>query len=132
MIERAPSAAPVSKRSLSEERPVVVEALCYHEALLRLGYEPDEIFVSLNKGDLFVVLDVAGRRFFITVGPLTLDNDTFKNTWRVACDTWNKSEQGVRQATFERSYAYRNAFDFSAALLAKGFDRHLKKAQSAN
>lgn len=125
MIERAPSLAPVST-SLSDVDPVMVEALCYHEALLRLKYEPGEIFVSMDEGTMIVVLDVAGRRFFITVGPLELSRDAFRSAWQVACNAWNQSQQETRMATFEKSYAYRNALDFSAALLAKGFNRHLK------
>lgn len=109
----------------------MVEALCYHEALLRLKYQPEEIFISMDNGTLIVVLDVAGHRFFITVGPLEeMSRDAFKDAWRVACDVWNQSKQEVRVATFEKSFAYRNALDFSAALLAKGFDRHLAQRQN--
>ena len=131
-IERAPSSAPVSSNLLSDLRPVLLEALCYHEALLRLSYEPEEIFVSPREGVLSVVLVVGDRRFFITVGPLVLDDtytrESFLKEWDAACEVWNKASDSDRLAAFEKSFVYGASLDFCATLALKGFNRHMRKA----
>lgn len=131
-VERAPSSAPVSLDTLSGLRPVFVEALCYHEALLRLGYEAEEIFVSPGDDILSVVLVVGDKRFFIAVGPLILDNaftrESFLKEWKIACDIWNKASDQNRWAVFEKSFVCGSALNFCAVLVLNGFDRHVKKA----
>lgn len=118
------------KLALSQVGPVMVEALCYHEALLRLGYVPGEIYVQLRDDDMCVVLVLGERRFTITAGPMSSSNETFSKDWRKACEAWNGASQDELMATFSKSSVYRSAFNFSAALVAKGFDRHLTKAKA--
>lgn len=111
----------------------MVEALCYHEALRRLGYTPDEIYVGLTDGKMYVILKTtdAARRFVMTAGLLSdVSPENFKMEWRRSCDIWNRSPNSELMSVFARSFVYANAFDFTAALLAKGFDRHMGKARS--
>lgn len=120
----------VPRLKLSTVKPVMVEALCYHEALRRLGYAPNEIYVSVDAGKMFVILkiDDSGNRFMVSVGKIAkVSPEIFKREWAAACDAWNNSPASELEKVFSGSVALANAFDLSAALVAKGFNRHVTR-----
>ena len=95
--------------------PTVREALAIHEAFLRIGYSPEEIFVKIGKM-LVVVLRSCGRDFSVSAGLCEISLDE----WQAAVEEWNKST-ALRKEIYEQSGIFANGAKFLMALRAAGF-----------
>lgn len=104
--------------------PAIREALAVHEALRRLRFSADDIFVVPPIGEqhrLFVVLMSQGKRFTYDAGPCRLGK-AFLDTWRDAVSWWNTDgHDDERKLLWEESVVRRNSVAFLVKLLDFGF-----------
>lgn len=104
--------------------PTIRQAIGCHEGLRKLGFVPDDIFVSLNPdATMLVVLKTQGKQFAITVG---LVRGVARETWQAM---WSTSATAVRDGSLSQpdldriwreSLTHKRAFDFIAAIQSKG------------
>jgi hypothetical protein len=85
-------------RNMSLElRPIFREVLAVHEALRKLGFDADDIFVILQtepkSADLLVTvcLRTQGIEFRILIGCWEGLKDDFETHWRAAAEAWNST-----------------------------------------
>jgi hypothetical protein len=112
---------------------VLVDTWAVHEALRRLGFASEDIFVHVaGNGEaptsgpwLFVVLKTQGKEFSIDIGPLgKLSPEEALRTWHVFCEKWNTREflDSEAQRMYEARFLKRtSAAGLATGLLSKGF-----------
>lgn len=103
--------------------PVIWFVWTIHEALRRLGFPADDIFVHADPfGTVAVELRTQGKSFSIVVGPSGLTQAAFVSAWydfAVALSS-NKVSQEALAKHWDESRAKHDA-SFVTALLAAGF-----------
>ncbi len=88
--------------------------LAYFEALRKLGYSSDDIYVYFQGGELFTQLHQGEKRFNITVSRgVTVNPDEYQVFWKKQCVRWNTV---MKEA--ERMKIYRAEFPTSTKLLS--------------
>lgn len=103
--------------------PAIERSLGLHEALRRLGFTPEELFVAHNHGQPIVALCVAGRpKFMISVGhPYTEGERAYIVEWERATAWWNGEAAEVdRQRIFAEAVGSGSGFDLVLRLHDKG------------
>ncbi len=104
--------------------PAIERSLGLHEALRRLGFTPDEIFVAHNGGEQpAVVLCVDGRsKFAISVGhPYSDGEQVYLVEWGRAVAWWNEAaDEANRQRMFEEAVGSGAGLDLVLRLNDKG------------
>ena len=103
--------------------PAINEMLASHEALRKLGFEPDEIYVMLDSSNTAVVtLKAQDLEFNITCGDFEGDADEFSSQWSEAVGQWNKSmSTDTMNKIWKSSFVYANIAQLIMALKQKGF-----------
>lgn len=103
--------------------PAIREALAVHEALRRLHFTADEIFLKLSGRNLYVLARRGDREFHTLVGEgFDATQDVLGAHWEHACNAWNVTmSEAERQAIYAGSEVCRQSVGFVAAVIAKGF-----------
>ena len=114
--------------TLAEQPSHLREALATHEALLRLGYTPDEIHFAVAGPDdrvqVMVVLRAQGLEFTIIIEmkPVRQSRKAIVAAWTAAIMLWNGPiPEDDRDALYRTSWIYKNGVRLVLALRAKGF-----------
>lgn len=103
--------------------PSFREALAVHEAFRKLGYSPEQIFVTLTSDSrLFVILKHLGREFAVFCGELAMSEPDFYAAWPTLVTAVNGGAVAEEELNnlYRDSYVYRERLGFLAALKAKG------------
>jgi len=103
---------------LSQVQLILKDALCVHEALLRLEFPSETISLEvIADGRLIVKVDEGDKAcgFLVGLRPLDLDDDAIlAGTWRAAATAWN-------QATHEQIIAvwddWKARYDLTAMMM---------------
>lgn len=124
---------------LGDITPVMREALACHEALTRLGFEPDDIHLWLarsanpetalmrmpesyqRKTDklLHVVLKIGEAEYVIAVGVEIWED--LPDRWEKSVDLWNAARQEDRSQVFHASRIRAEVGELVTGLLSRGF-----------
>ena len=111
---------------LADVHPVLKEMLAVFEALRRLGFPADDIFVvpeAIEYGSDRVVpatlLRTQGKEFAITAGD-PYPKEKFVDDWEAAGKLWNAGKDSERGAIYERSIIKRKGCSLLLALEKKG------------
>ena len=132
-------------KTLADLDPVTAEALACHEALGRLGFVADEIFLvlalagnpeyaiypaGLAMGDLAVHVELRaqGEEFTITVGAVPGGADDFERRWPAVIETWKAAPRADVLALWERSVIKQRALELVLGLQHKGIRTSAPKA----
>lgn len=101
----------------------MTNALTTHEALRRLGFAPEEIFVSLSGGIMFVIAKRGGKEMAAAVGRQAGTQDEWIAEWDVATVLWTRvmTEAQVREL-YDQSEIKTRGVELLLALARKGFD----------
>ncbi len=109
--------------------------LAVNAAFGRLGFSPEEMFVSYNGGRPCSILVSQGRTFavnFDDMAPLAVDEDTYNTGWEAAVAVWNKLDQAARDKMYRASVSYPVLLSLTLALKGAGFSiRNLGETRSA-
>lgn len=112
----------------SARLPWAREALAVHEALRRMEYPSDAIFVAPRQGptrkNLFVLLRFEGKQFAYDVGECLLSDVEFVKAWQAAVRWWNttaKDDTPEHKKIWEESHVRRNSVAFVVAMVDAGF-----------
>lgn len=108
-------------RSKEPKNPAIREALAVHEALRKLQFTPDEIFVRWSPEELHVVLKAQEKTFGIYVGVSDLAEEEFRAQWRDAVAWWNTGNPKKLQRLWDSSHTAKNRMALTAALVDYGF-----------
>jgi hypothetical protein len=103
--------------------PAFREALAVHEAFRRLGFIPDQLFVTLDsESQLFVILKHRGQDFAVCCGELSLTEAEFHEQWPALITAVNAGYMTEADMTsiWTNSYVYQNKVRFILAIKAKG------------
>lgn len=101
--------------------PLFIDALGYHEALRRLGFLPDDIYMLIGTGYVQVVLKQESREFVINVGQSDLPDAELKSTWTTAIEEWNAGTDAERDVIWTLTKNRMSLLSFAIALKNKGF-----------
>jgi len=121
-------------KEIGEYDQAYLEAWAMHEALRRLGFPAETIFLHKNpppEGDLIVVVKRGQgsreKRLNITVGPPREDED-WEAEWTAFGRSVNAREftEDELQAVWEHSWVREHTVELVQALMAKGFPINLK------
>jgi hypothetical protein len=96
------------------------EALAVHEALRRLGFVAEEIFVAEGADGVHVVLRHAGKEFRVTLGPSSPPFEEFAQRWPRAVRDYNAASDAALQALWEDSEVSLRLAHFVIAMEVKG------------
>lgn len=125
--------------ALGHAHEMIVEALCVHEALCRMGFAPLAIRVQLahtSTPDLalfpertklydvcvFVTLAAQGRTWRLCVGPVgELGGVAFEAEWQKAVRAFNAATHADGAPQWERSRARNQMLAIERALQERGF-----------
>lgn len=107
---------------LKDVQQIVIDALCYHEAFIRLGFKADDIFVGHEEAIVFVVLKTQNNEFIVKLGVLALTEAQFAQVWNDVSNAYNSGafDTTELQAAFLRTFPAKEAQNFLAAIRAKG------------
>lgn len=94
--------------------------LAYWEALRRLGFPADEIYVAFHGDRLFTELHTAGGVFRIEVAYGVKDRKGYEAAWRAACDAWNGGMPESERRRIYEGLGHGWAAGLVTALLRKG------------
>jgi len=114
----------------------MVETLACHDALQRLGFAREDIFIlispvanpehallsrGLGLGDLivFVVLKAQEREYSIGVG--AIEEEGFEDLWAKSIVLWNDATQAARGELWERSEIRARVAELVVHLVDRGF-----------
>lgn len=113
---------------MSYER-YIEDALAFHEAFRKLGYQPDHIFFGvaneLSTKRLMVMIQLklpTGFSFTVPICPLESDADltAVVDLWKAAVAKWNTSpDDSYREGVWKRSWIANHAAEFATALIQK-------------
>lgn len=109
--------------ALTEFETPIIRALAVHEALRKLGFAPDEIFVELPErgGHLAVVLkdkmDCVLWR--MVVGSLHDDFEIFSRDWAIAIAQYNSDKEWAGEI-WEEYGPVANSIQFVTSIMAAG------------
>lgn len=98
--------------------------LAVFEALRRLGFKADDIFVAFyNGGELFTELHQGEQRFRITISRGTvIDSKAYKTLWEVEAERWNKSmTDAERMKIYRKEFSVEKLLDLTDTLKHHGF-----------
>lgn len=110
---------------LKQLTPAFVEALCVHEALRRLKYPAEAIFIGQTDAkQLLVVLQHKGKEFVIDVVPagtwMVMPEPEFTETWQTAVAVWCAQTQADASEAYERSGIRERSVELITALTLRG------------
>jgi len=102
------------------------EALAAHEALRRLGFRAEDIFVAYHANGIFVELHAQGMEFSVGCGMCEpwITQEKFVELWTRAANAWNDDAQmssTTRRRIYEESHVRNNGARLVVALVDKGF-----------
>lgn len=101
------------------------EALAVHEALRRLGFEPEEIYVGHNNfGQFWVQLESQGKKFIADCGYIHEPSESVDRRWKeiVAAVVDGSITNESFDLALRDSEVYRNSASFVSTLKRKGFE----------
>jgi hypothetical protein len=110
----------------------LTEALAAHNAFLRLGFEPRELYLNLNFGRLFVTVLSQGRMFNMEISAFTEDEDTVLEEWKKKVAWWNGLTREERDEVYRGSEVLRQSVGLIEAMIAKGFKLSEPKGELFN
>ena len=99
--------------------------LAVFEALRRLGFQPDDIFVAYNYGEPVTVLRTQGKQFVMNyphAGEVPANTEEYNRGWHEACQAWNATMSDADRARIyeERFVAQGESVPLLEALKRKG------------
>ena len=103
------------------------EGLAVFEALRRLGFGADDIYMAWHPNAVAIEVHAQERQFVITCGAPGMGPVQFEKVWRRAAALWNGTEPGMTTAAREAIYASSQVLagdgreQLVLRLLAKGF-----------
>ena len=99
--------------------PIVIkEAICCHEALRRMGFRSEDIFVVDNMGEIFVALKTQGKEFNIDIG--TNPEKDIQPLWETATNLYNTSMDDEALELWNSSQMKQTFIALAQALKMKG------------
>ena len=115
---------------------VIHLALGAHEALLRVGFEPDDVFIVINNNmkeppemvglsQVLVELKTQGKEFSFGCGAAKEDKSTIAAAWKSGVVEYNdRSAVGVafRKAIWDAFSLKYGGFDLVVAIMNKGIE----------
>jgi len=116
----------------------LLEALCLHEMLRRLGFTADHVFIMLARagnpesaifpkglelGDLalFVQLKAQDKEYNVLMGALPCSEHGFAKAWGEAVEIFNKAPRTETDPLWDRSLIVKRSATVVTDLVAKGF-----------
>ena len=97
------------------------DGLALHQAWMQMGFDPADIYVLPQDGELLVQLRTNGKTFTVAIAvPGSPDDDTILGEWETSASLYNGLPQEWREANFERWRAEANTVDMVAAMVARG------------
>ena len=111
-------------------RPAFRNCLGYFEALRRLGFGSEDIFVFLHGGSAYVMLRAQGKEFVCAAGPIDIPKESFVGEWEKVANALNSREipEGDLQRLYAESEAFTDSVGFMAAMIAKGISTRKQAA----
>lgn len=104
--------------------PTIRQALGCHEGLRKLGFVPDDIFVTFNPdATMLVVLKTQGKQFAITVGFVRgVSREAWETMWSSAATAVRDGSVSQRDLDriWQESLTRKQSLGFIAGLKAKG------------
>jgi hypothetical protein len=94
--------------NLLELPRIYLEALAMHEALRRLGVEPDHVFFTVSGGQVVALVreDAESEiKFSVALGQAPED---FERVWPEACRAWNSAPEAQMNKVWQQSAARHN------------------------
>ncbi len=104
---------------------VYEQQLALYEAFRRLGFLPEEIYFSYNKGTPFVLVRAEGKEYAVKVeAPVPDTEQQYIDDWQAAVVTWNSSmPETERQRIFHTHITEAGiSLPLLTGLLAAGFE----------
>jgi len=96
------------------------DALALHQAWMKLGYEPADIYVSARDGVLLVQLKHNDKTFTVDIEAAGEDEETILAQWMTTAAMYNGMPQEWREANFRRWQAQHQSVDLVAKMVEKG------------
>lgn len=99
------------------------EALAIHEALRRIGYPAEDIFINPEEeqNSLNVVAKDGDKMFTVAVGKLNCPLPMFSALWEQSIHWWNDPQNKVEvNQIYEKSHVKSEAVELLLALVVKG------------
>ena len=115
-------------------RPAFRNCLGYFEALRRLGFGSEGIFVFMLGGAACVMLRAQGKEFVCAAGPIDIPKESFVGEWEKVANALNSREipEGDLQRLYAESEAFTDSVGFMAAMIAKGISTRKQAAIAGN
>ena len=113
--------------------PAFRNCLGYFEALRRLGFGSEGIFVFMLGGAACVMLRAQGKEFVCAAGPMDIPKESFIGEWEKVANALNsrKIPDGDLLRLYTECEAYTDSVGFMVALSAKGILAPVSGKQAA-
>ncbi len=113
-------------RTLTDIPEIYLEALCYHEVFRRCGFDPDDLYITPQHDQLYVVVRAQGKQFSVSAGLLSEEHKLhLHEEWPAAVTRWNSNKDRVGfQRIWRRSKALATSAVITATLIGAGFELH--------
>lgn len=104
------------------------ECLAYHEAFRKLGFSSDDIyFMCEDKPSsglyrrIWMVLKSEEKEFICAAGEVLGNPGDIRDEWCRVSEWWNETTDANRRTIWVNSHVFSTKFDFTMALIRKGF-----------
>lgn len=104
--------------------------LAFFEALRRLGFTADEIFVAFyNNGELFTLVRQDKIEFNISISlGEKIDAEAYREIWNSEGERWNgPMSEAERDELYRKEFSVERLVELAFALKAKGMDLRAKE-----
>lgn len=110
--------------TLPAQHEAIRESLALHEALRRLNFAPDQIFVWLERGKMGMTVKRDGKQASFATGIYLGPYEQWLEAWNAAVARWNDpaTPEVEREEVFRGSKTMRFKEYVVAAVLRAGFD----------
>lgn len=102
--------------------PLFREALAVHEALRRLGFSADDIYIARYRhGEVQMHLRTQGLEFTYDCGTTEMSPEAMLAAWEAAAGEWNKVPPAEIDRALDESFVGQNFVNLLVILKMKGF-----------
>lgn len=102
---------------------VLEEALCWHEAFRRLGFQSEDLFIAADPEDIMVILRTQGLEFVGLAGPYAGPKENLMELWERKTEEWNSipASTGWHDRLWNKSFVANHSSELCLKLVKKGF-----------
>jgi len=106
------------------------EALAFHEAFRRLGFEPEQLFLGMDSRQIWMELRAGEKTFVATCGSNHHDIEHVQARWAEKVKKWNSSTS-FAERVWNDSFVRRNAMAFVLSVVSKDIELPCAEKQEA-